>query len=210
MVELESYFDSTEMQVAHPFLKKLDVYLSEHAGATASVKVERERQGLSYAAAKLAVLARSEDGTLRKRISGWWDNELNQELVRRGYKAVDHDNETLRLMLSLRASLQRVEVRYGDGIFNSVVVAYVLSSPFARLPRVAGVLSGIRRAPPRDTEAYRECSDMIDAIIRSKGHDLRFCLGYDLEPCEEILSGAIAQYLDERFSVSNRKLLGWA
>jgi len=49
---------------------------------------------------------------------------------------------------------------------------------------------------------------MIDGAIRGRARELNKRLDYSVPEAEQILAGAIAQYLDERFSVSNRKVLG--
>ena len=49
---------------------------------------------------------------------------------------------------------------------------------------------------------------MTEDAIRGRGVELTKYLGYDDEQAIQILSGALARYLDERFSVSRRRLLG--
>jgi len=55
---------------------------------------------------------------------------------------------------------------------------------------------------------YFKCRGMIDGAIRGRARELNKRLDYSVPEAEQILAGAIAQYLDERFSVSNRKVLG--
>ena len=49
---------------------------------------------------------------------------------------------------------------------------------------------------------------MIDGAIRGRAKELSKDLRYPISDAEGILAAAVAQYLDERFSVTNRKVLG--
>jgi hypothetical protein len=49
---------------------------------------------------------------------------------------------------------------------------------------------------------------MIDLATRGRAHEWVRDLHYDRTPAEEILAGALARYVDERFSVTNPRLLG--
>lgn len=50
---------------------------------------------------------------------------------------------------------------------------------------------------------------MIEWRLQKCGSDLTQKLRYSREEAETILAGAIAYYLDERFSITNRELLGF-
>ena len=49
---------------------------------------------------------------------------------------------------------------------------------------------------------------MIDNAIRGRAKELTKYLGYEIPEAEDILASAVAQYLDDRFSVTNRRILG--
>ena len=49
---------------------------------------------------------------------------------------------------------------------------------------------------------------MIADAISGRAHELKEKLGYPEEEAKPILVQALARYLDERFSVSNRRRLG--
>jgi hypothetical protein len=48
---------------------------------------------------------------------------------------------------------------------------------------------------------------MIDAAVKGRAAELRH-LGYEMQAAWDILAGAMARYVDERFSVTDRRLLG--
>jgi len=56
---------------------------------------------------------------------------------------------------------------------------------------------------------FSETKKMIDWRLQRCGFDLTEKLGYNREDAENILASAVAYYLDERFSITNRELLGF-
>jgi len=56
---------------------------------------------------------------------------------------------------------------------------------------------------------FSETKKMIEWRLQRCGFDLTEKLGYNREDAENILAGAVAYYLDERFSITNRELLGF-
>jgi hypothetical protein len=73
---------------------------------------------------------------------------------------------------------------------------------------VQEVLSEIQEYKPNPGATYADCRDRIKAVIAHCGHYLIDSLKYERPLAEEILEGALAYYLDERFSVTNRQILG--
>jgi hypothetical protein len=137
-----------------------------------------------------------------------WDDDLNDGLARLGIRSETVENEKDRFALALRASFRRPESRFGDGYFNSVLVEFVLGSDFHDHAEVAGVLRHISHVTPHQGQGYADCRDMIEYAIRKRGMELTKWLNYEVPQAADILAGALARYLDERFSVTNRRLLG--
>ena len=138
-----------------------------------------------------------------------WDDALNSALVKRKIRATEPDNEAVRFSLGLRAAFQAPETRFGDGFYNAALVHYLTDSPFADQPEVKPVLIHVyRNGMDTSTRTYAECRDLIDAAIRGRARELVEDLGYEIPEAERILAAAVAQYLDERFSVTNRRLMG--
>ena len=108
----------------------------------------------------------------------------------------------------LRELLKRPESRYGDGFYNAVLVA-VVEEFFAQDSRVKEKLALLGRDHPHKQGAsYLDCVEMIEAALASCARQLADDLGYGRSTAEKILAGAVDIYLDERFSLTNRKLLG--
>ena len=51
---------------------------------------------------------------------------------------------------------------------------------------------------------------MIENTLKEVARDLATDLGYERSEAKSILASAVAYYLDERFSVTNRRMLGFA
>jgi len=60
-----------------------------------------------------------------------------------------------------------------------------------------------------DTPSFGECQSGIAGILQTVAQDLTIVLCYERPVAERIVGGTIAYYLDERFSVTNRRLLGF-
>jgi hypothetical protein len=50
---------------------------------------------------------------------------------------------------------------------------------------------------------------MIKAVLQDRWLELRRKLSYDKPDAERILAAALAYYLDERFSITDGRKLGW-
>ena len=211
MPRLDSYFrEDANTQDDHPLLRFLSRRRAEPDFQEAKVEVVRPRAPLGHRPAKLYLHFYAKSGDeMESPHAEEWDDELNTALIQRRVKAISVDNEKVRFSLGLRAALQGVEDRFGDGYYNSVLIHHISNSPFEDNPVVAEVLSHVYRNGIDPTfRTYHECRDMIDGAIRGRAKELTKSLGYELPEAEDILASAVAQHLDERFSVTNRKALG--
>jgi len=211
MPRLDSYFrDEVDAQYDHPLLRYLTELAARPNFQAAKVEVVRPRAPLGHKPAKLYLHFYQKSGSEMDRPHPEdWDDELNTALIQRSVKAISVDNEKVRFALGLRAALQGAETRFGDGYYNAVLVHHILNSPFKDHPAVAEVLPHVHRnGIDPSFRTYAECRDMIDGAIRGRAKELTKSLGYGIADAEDILAAAIAQYLDERFSVTNRRILG--
>jgi len=71
------------------------------------------------------------------------------------------------------------------------------------------LLKDVHENTPQRSEASADCEQMIEAAISSVGQDLTTRLEYDDDAATTVLAEALAYYLDERFNVSNRRMLGF-
>lgn len=138
-----------------------------------------------------------------------WSDDLNAGLVRVGVRAVSAAAEKDRFALGLRAAMKAAEVRFGDGFFNAVLVAYVRDGVFARHAEVSAVLPHLYALNPDPAQrSVSDCAGMIEGALRGRAAELTHDLGYSTDDAADILGGALARYLDARFSVSGRRALG--
>jgi hypothetical protein len=211
MPDLDDYFKGDhEEHDSHPLIRLLDERRKAQGFGTAKVQVDRDRAALGFEPARLSLLFFDEQDRIHDRKTEPWDPELNDALVRRGIRAVDETNEIQRFGLGLAAALQHPENRYGDGFYNSVLMLEVDRSPFAGMKPVEGVRPYITtNSPYEGGHAAEDCRVLIQAALQGRWNELTRQLLYDKTEAGRILAGALAYYLDERFSVSDGRKLGW-
>ena len=174
-------------------------------------EVHRPRDVLGYKPAKLYVHFYAQDNKELLCDEVDWDDELNAGLVALGVKAISLDNEGQRFSLALGAALRPAERRFGDGFFNAVFVEWIRETSFAETGPVREILPDVHTNNPYrgDGGSYGYCRELVGAAIRARALELTEKLDYSRADAESILSTALAQYLDERFSVSVGRALGW-
>lgn len=191
----------------HPLLRFLDA----PAPKPDKVRVEmvRPRDVLGYKAATIYVHWAA-GGVDQPPQPYPWDGELNAELVRRNVRSVSPEAEAVRFGLALRDAFKRPEARFGDGFFNAVLVEVVRELGFPAFEEVDAVLKHIAtHAPHKGGNGFADCREIIVGIISTRAAELVDLLGYSQGDAKNVLAAAMAQYLDDRFSVSNRIRLGW-
>jgi len=211
MTVLGGYFrQQVDETYDHPLLHSVDEAKQRPEVKRVVVEVLRPRDVLGFKPAKLYLHLLGEAGQdIQPYQTEDWDDALNAALVRRGIRALSADNEKVRYTLGLRAALQAPETRFGDGYYNAVLVHYIVNSPFAGHPTVESILKYVyRNGVDTSFRSYPECRGSIDNAIRGRAMELVENLRYDIPEAEEILAAAVAQYLDERFSVTNRRIMG--
>lgn len=199
MPNMDEFFNAAE-ECDHPRLRS---WLKK-ARARPSVVVDLRRldEGLSFGPATLYLV----DGDDVE--SEPWDPEFNLKLMEGGLRGKNPAVEGQRLALTLQHMLQPIEVRFGDGYFNLVLISFIYDSPLSRTPQVSEVLKSISNRP-YDATSRADCLERIKGVITHAAQILEKKLRYSRPEASEILASAIAQYLDERFNVTNRRRLGW-
>jgi hypothetical protein len=189
---------------SHPKIRSWTTLLLKSSGRP-TCEVLRRREGLSFQPAKIYVHF-SPDRTEEEQ----WDTALNAFLINEKVRAVNTDNEELRFALMLRELLKRPESRFGDGFYNAVLLT-VVEDLFGEDSRIREKLALLGKGNPHKQGAsYQDCAEMIHAALAICAKELSEALEYDRPTAETILAGAVDKYLDERFSFTNRKLLGLA
>lgn len=183
---------------------------AQERGGRVEVDFERKRDGLTFRPARLIVYIVDANDKRIDRSSEPWDEEVNEDLVSISARAVSIENEVERLGFGLKFKLEPVEVRYGDGYFNSMLILTLNDLGFGEVPRVAKCLAQISVASPStDSVAYGNARQDIEVALREVGSQLTTALAYQADVAMEILANAVVYYLDERFHLTNRKRLGF-
>jgi len=175
------------------------------------VDVRQPRQGLTLGPARIAVLGRRDDGTAPTPPSYVeWELEIHSGLVPLGARAVDPRVEARRYALVLHDRFKPIERRYGDGYFNTVLLQVLADAGLDASPAVAQVLGSVHRggmvAPSEHASA---CATRIRIVLQTVSIELVGALDYTEDDAIAIVGGALAEFLDRRFSVSTRRELGW-
>jgi len=178
----------------------------KQGGARLLVEVRRERRGLDVSHPVLYVtIATGDQERLEDEL---WSDELQHGLVKLGVRAISDENESLRFGISFADAFEPAEDRVGDGFFNSVLIDVLKQGPLAE--RLAEQIRQIHVLPPsRDSRSYPDCRDLILGAIRGRARELARDLGYPEPRANKILGDALAIYLDDRFSITERRQLGW-
>ena len=136
-----------------------------------------------------------------------WDTELNDWLIQKKVKAVDEQDEIVRFLLVLRDLLQKTEVHLGDGCFSAVLIDVLKNTGLAADPHISFILSQVGDYTPHRGTSYASSIETVKAALSACARLLK-----ELRLAEDvvlrILVGSIAKYLDDRFSVTNRAILG--
>jgi len=205
MNTLDPFFQNSE-KPNHPKIASWAIKLNDNPKHYC--EIYRKREGLSFQPAKIYLHIVDPDG---KQITDQddWDTDLNQFLIEKEVCAVTPKNEQIRFALMLKQLFKKPEIRYGDGYFNAVLMELVVSA-FKEQEGVKEILAYIPSHSPNKGDAYPDCKSMIEGAIGMCAKYLLDKLHYERHQAELILAGAMGEYLDERFSVTNRKRLGMA
>ena len=215
MTGLDQYFKQPNVISIDPQIRYLHEQIQQGKAVHAQCVFVRKREGLTFGPAKLFLTLLDSDGNaIEQPFELAWDPEVNEELLNPPepvppVRAESPENESERFGLMLYHKFERVVERVDDAFFNAVLVEYLGESPFASNETVAFLLQ--RTDKPSRSSKYRDyCRDKIEEILVEMAHILTEKLHYDQKTAEQILTDALAYYLDERFSITYRRLLGFA
>jgi hypothetical protein len=204
MSNFDELFGTTHTEELHPAAR---AWLSRiRAGQPAQVEVVRKREGLSFAPPKLYITFGTPTGPEVQ--SDQWDPHLSEVLARAGVRAASRDNEALRTALMLEEWFGFVHQRYGDHYVDLILLDYVAQSAFSRYPSIQEILKAIYRPERSYGDSHGRCLEDITAVL-SKAAKTLTEMRYERPEAEAILSHAVAMHLDDRFNVTNRRLLGF-
>jgi hypothetical protein len=210
MTRLDDFFGGQADTLPHPRLRDWKRRLDQ--GAKATLEVFRPEALLGQSRAEMN-LQFTEGGRLLPLETLPWDDDLNAGLIQLRVKAVSPTQEAERFALGLRAAMRKAVREFGDGYFNSVLVDLLKDSDLTTDPRIAEVLEHAVAIPPsrdgRGAQSYNLCRELITDAISGRAQELKSLPDYSEEEAKRILVAALTRYLDDRFSVSTRRRLGW-
>jgi hypothetical protein len=206
MTQLDDLFGGPEYD--HP---KLRLWIARlDAGETATVEVRRPWDGIMRQRPELIVKFYSPSGELLASDSAPWEPGLNTALIARGGRAPTLFDEAERLAVGLGTLFEPLARRYGDDYFNSVLIELMRDMGMTSRAEVEVVMSEITSYPPHRSPHRDECRDDIKSTFSKVAKEQAGMLGYSRGEALDILVAALAEYLDDRFSVTSRRTLGWA
>jgi hypothetical protein len=201
------YFDEPASAPEHPRIRAWSSYKNHPAVNHVELEIRRQREGLTYLPTRMFVTFLGPGGASFRQDEAEWELELDSWLLKEHVKAKDEDNEKLRFALRLKAALRPIAVRFGDGYFNSVLVYLIRGGPFGGREPLAQVLRAIYEHEAAGGSRL-DCEQLIDYEIGVAARELLNLYDNNRALAEDILIGAIAQYLDDRFHVTDRRQLG--
>ena len=202
------YFDERAPVPEHPRTRAWGSYKNRPEVDRGELEIRRHREGLTYLPTRMFVTFYDPAGALVRQDEAEWELELDSWLVKEHVKAKDEDTEKLRFALRLKAALRPIAVRFGDGYFNSVLVHLLRGGPFGGREPLAQVLGAIVEYEAAGGSRL-DCEQLIDYEIGVAARELLSLYDNHRALAEDILIGAIAQYLDDRFHVTDRRQLGF-
>jgi hypothetical protein len=199
------YFDTPAEAPEHPKIRAWSAWKS--GSQRVELEIRRPREGLAFAPTRMFVTFYAAS-TVQRQDDTEWELELDTWLLKGHVKARDEANETLRFALRLKAAFRPIAIRFGDGYFNSVMVRQLRGGPLGGIAPLAEVLGAIQEYEAAGGSKY-DCEQLIDFEITVAAKALLSLYDDDRTAAERILTGALAQYLDERFHVTERRQLGF-
>jgi hypothetical protein len=208
MTASNKYFDASTDPPVHPRIKAWKAYRNLPGVQRVEVEVRRDRDGLILLPARLFVSFLGKNAELIRLDEAPWEVELEDWLVdHEKARAVNVENEKLRFSLLLKPAMRPILTRYGDGYFNAVLTVVLHEGPFSKHPEVVDVLHHIHEDQPAGG-SKEDCQALIEHVFTLFAKRLLALYDGSREIAVDILGGAIARYLDDRFSVTNSKILG--
>jgi hypothetical protein len=206
MSDLDKYFNSGAEEISHPRIVGWGALIKSEE-ISVQCEIFRKREGLTFTAPRIYLHHTIKQTGQRTTDPEEWDDVLNFWLIDNGVQAISPENEALRFGLMLRRMLQRAETRYGEGYFNAVLLG-VISDGFSSDTEIKTMLGQIDPLQAHKGRSYEEAVAMIESVFKECATLLKK-LKYPVESAKNILTRAVGLYLDERFSITNLKLMGW-
>jgi hypothetical protein len=204
MSGLEDLF--TKAKLDHPKLRAWSADLA--AGAAASLEVRRARDGITVGPPILHIELTWPDGRVQSDHAEW-ELGLDEALVERGIRARTLSAEAERTCVRMKGLFRPIAIRYGDHYFNSVLVAVLHEMNVSKSVEVQDILDQISVDTPHKGTLFEDCREDIIAVLADVLGSLHEALMYSKDESIDIVTAALVRFLDDRFSVTSRQILGW-
>jgi hypothetical protein len=198
-------------QQTHPKVRYWRQMLESGHAVRIVCEFRRPRSGLGFEPARLYVSSFDKSGhQLAAPDEVTWEIEIDAELVELGARATDMSNEGERTGMRFGARFSQLESEYGSGWFKGVLVREV-EEVFDGAKLVKKILDAIGPVMQSSTShpQFAKCVGAIDGVIEEQAHALIGSLKYPEGEARNILDSAMAYFLDEKFMVTSRQLLGF-
>jgi len=167
----------------------------------------RKADGLRKSDPTLSLECFDETGRILWQDDTPWDTELNAFLIKLHVKCQDKENEAERFGYTAHKYFDPIEAKYGDGYFNIAIYDLLKRRKVGSAPRTAAMLGKIYRGNAIIQDSS-DCFESIEYVLKILVSGIHDDLSYSVEDSSEILDQSIALYLDDRFSVGLRGILG--
>lgn len=197
------YFDNPPVQPEHPRLRAWRSYRKAASVTGVKVEVRREHEAFGYGPARLYVDFMA-GGEIQRQDDATWEEELDNWLVTEGARAPTVESEVTRTMLRLSSRLSAILRQVNDGYFRSLLIHTIKEGPLGQSESVQKILANLREGPPYDGGKLAARMQEMESVFTSIARELTDKLKYERDLAERIFADAVAQYLDERFHVTER------
>lgn len=206
---IRKFFNDLPIKPLPPDARRWSVALKKarEQGHDVVCRFDRERDGLVFKPARLFLFVRKE-GVDVDALDAPWNVALHEWLVREKVRAEEPGNEAERFGFALKERFAPIELRFGDGFFSAVLVHFLREQGFGDAAPSKEMLGAIHEPHAARGEQAVLCAEMIEAALIGVADDLK-TLGYDEGLREDVLAASVASYLDERFNITNSRLLGF-
>lgn len=204
MSDFDKFFGSDPSAPSHPKLRFWGPLIASNPNS--KCEILRKREGFSFQPAEIYLHVIAEDGKLIQTDDAGWDEDINSYLLEHGIQAITPQNEAVRFNLILRADLQKIEVRCGEGYFNAVLLE-VIEQEFASVEALNKIVQKIGPGNPHHGRSYISAREGVEGALSGCARLLVQKLKYQRDIAEAVLGNTLALYLDERFAVSPGELL---
>lgn len=138
-----------------------------------------------------------------------WQEDADRLLIEKGVRAQKKELEVLRMSLHLESKFYDLELRYGEGFFDSSMYTFLKALELDKESFTFKILKEIFQYKPYEGKSYDDSQVEFKMIFMDIAFYINSNLHYNLIESQSILDLAISLYLDRRFYVTLGKEMGF-